>query len=401
MSALRILVLTSSTGGGHDARAIAFRRWVRKLYGWEVEVRVESMLEDSSPVTRFGVNLYNFIQRHFPWLHHPYYLIIELLSYLNRDRVTFGHKYYEEVVRNYRPHLIFSVHDCLNRGYFQVAREILGKENVRCGTYCSEFSGGYGYSRNWVEPTVDFYLSRTETAKNFAVEELGLDPFRARVRGHFLPPRVYEETLSPLERHRFITERLGLRSDRKIIFVATGGTGANNHLAILPVLKKFSDQYQALVVCGRNQDAFLKVTKWQRDNPELSCHVEGYCNEMHLFLQVSDMVITRGGTTTCSEALHFQCPIIFNSFGGIMPQEKLTVKYFMQDEAAERISNPSDLEQLLGDWYRFPEKFTKLRRTFAAMRFKGDPSLAIRELVDLAEEAVGETDRPRLKVVGE
>lgn len=401
MSGVRILVLTSSTGGGHDARAIAFRKWVRKLYGWEVEVRVESMLEDSSRIARFGVNFYNFIQKHAPWFHHPYHVLVEGLSYLNRSKVTLGRKYYSEVVRNYKPHLVFSVHDCLNRGYFQVAREILGEENVRCATYCSEFSGGYGYSRNWVEPSVDLYLSRTETAKDFAVSRLKLNPEKVLVRGHFLIPRVYQERLNAYEKHRFITERLGLRSDRKIIFLATGGTGANNHLALLPTIKKYSEKYQVLVVCGRNQEAFMRVRQWQRANPELSCHVEGYCNEMHLFLQVSDMVVTRGGTTTCSEALHFECPIIFNGIGGVMPQEKLTVKYFMQDDAAVKVSRPKEFENLLMNWSRHPERFRELRRRFRSMKFSDRPSDVVYDLVDLAHEALPQDQRPALKVVGE
>jgi processive 1,2-diacylglycerol beta-glucosyltransferase len=401
LSGVKILVLTSSTGGGHDARAIAFRRWVRKIYGWEVEVRVESMLEDSSRLARFGVNFYNFIQKSAPWFHHPYHIFVEGLSYLNRSKVTLGRKYYSEVIRNFKPHLVFSVHDCLNRGYFQVAREILGKENVRCATYCSEFSGGYGYSRNWVEPSVDLYLSRTETAKDFAISRFKLNPEKIIVRGHFLIPRIYEERLSAYERHRFITERLGLRPDRKIIFLATGGTGANNHLALLPAIKKYSETYQVLVVCGRNQEAFMKVRQWQRNNPKLSCHVEGYCNEMHLFLQVSHMVVTRGGATTSSEALHFECPIVFNGIGGVMPQEKLTVKYFMQDDAAAKISNRDDFETLLMNWSRFPERFRELRRRFRTMKFQDAPSRAIYDLVDLAREALPEEGRAALKVVGE
>lgn len=401
MSAVRILVLTSSTGGGHDARAIAFRKWVRKIYGWEVEVRVESMLEDWSRLARFGVNFYNFIQKHAPWFHHPYYLLVEGLSYLNRSKVSLGRKYYTEVIRNFKPHLVFSVHDCLNRGYFQVAREILGEENVKCATYCSEFSGGYGYSRNWVEPSVDLYISRTKTARDFAIARFKLDPKKIIVRGHFLIPRIYEEQLSAYERHRFITERLGLRPDRKIIFLATGGAGANNHLALLPTIKKYSETYQVLVVCGRNQEAFMRVRQWQRNNPELACHVEGYCTEMHLFLQVSDMVVTRGGTTTCSEALHFECPIIFNGIGGIMPQEKLTVKYFMQDKSAAKVSKPKEFESLLMDWSRFPERFRALKRRFRSMKFQDGPSEAIYDLVDLAHEALPEDQRTALKIVGE
>jgi len=248
---------------------------------------------------------------------------------------------------------------------------------------------------------VDLYISRTKTARDFAISRFKLDPNQIIVRGHFLMPRIYQERLSAFEKHRFITERLGLRPDRKIIFLATGGTGANNHLSLLPTIKKYSETYQVLVVCGRNQEAFMRVRQWQRNNPEISCHVEGYCNEMHLFLQVSDMVVTRGGTTTCSEALHFECPIIFNGIGGVMPQEKLTVKYFMQDHSAVKISKPKEFESLLMNWSRFPERFRALRRRFRAMKFEGRPSEAIYDLVDLAHEALPAAERPALRIVGE
>ena len=145
MSKLRILVLTSSTGGGHDARAEAFAEWCFQLYRHDVDVRIEQMLEKSSVVNRTGVSLYNRIQRAAPWLHKIFYTLVELLSYLNRRNVTFGAGYYLQVLRDYKPHLVFSVHDCLNRGYFQLARKTLGLEKVRCATYCGEFSGGWGY----------------------------------------------------------------------------------------------------------------------------------------------------------------------------------------------------------------------------------------------------------------
>ncbi|MBC2607815.1 glycosyltransferase [Pelagicoccus albus] len=357
------------------------------------------MLEDSSHVAKFGVNFYNFIQRHFPWLHHPYYLLVEGLSLLNKKGVSLGHSYYTGVLKSYRPHLVFSVHDCLNRGYFQEAREILGN-SVRCATYCSEFSGGYGYSRNWVEPTVDLYISRTETAKDYAVKKLGLAEEKIAVRGQFLMPRIYREAFTPIERHRFVTERLGLRSDRRIVFLTTGGAGANNHIALLEVLKRYKEKYQAVVVCGRNQKVFLEASKWKEENPDFSCNITGYTNEIHLYMQAADFVVTRGGTTTCAEALHFECPIVFNGFGGVMPQEKLTVKYFMQDNAAVKISKAEDFDSLLGEWCRSTEKFTDLKRRFSKMRFQDDPRDTIRMLVDLAQRAASESDVPPLKVVG-
>ena len=186
MSKLRILVLTSSTGGGHDARAEAFAEWCFQLYRHDVDVRIEQMLEKSSAVNRTGGNLYNRIQKGAPWLHKIFYAVVEILSWLNRSDVTFGAGYYLKVLGDYKPHLVFSVHDCLNRGYFQLARKTLGADKVRCATYCGEFSGGWGYSRNWIEPTVDLYFSRTPTARDYAVK-CGIPAEKARVRSIGMP----------------------------------------------------------------------------------------------------------------------------------------------------------------------------------------------------------------------
>jgi processive 1,2-diacylglycerol beta-glucosyltransferase len=386
MTPLRVLVLTSSTGGGHDARANAFARWVKRLYGWSVDVRIESMLEDSSPVARFGVNLYNFIQKHAPWMHHPYYLLIELYGMLNRRGVTFGRRYFRQVVENFQPHLVFSVHDCLNRGYFQDARAILGAPNVRCVTYCSEFSGGYGFSKNWIEPSVDLFLSRTRTAADYAVK-LGLDPAKIRVRGHLMEPRIYEEVIKGEARAAAREELLGLRRDRFTVFLATGGSGANNHLALLPVVLEFADTHQAVVVCGRNHKAFLRVSEWRRRHPELVCHIEGFCTRMHLLIQASDVIVTRGGTTTCAKALHYGCPILLNGMGGIMPQERLTAKFFLQDDAAERIAGADDLRRVLRRWRDHPETYQERKRRLAGLRYEEEPTTVIREVVSLAREA--------------
>ena len=59
-------------------------------------------------------------------------------------------------------------------------------------------------------------------------------------------------------------------------------------------------------------------------------------------MQASDAIVTRGGTTTCAKALHFRCPIIFNAFQGIMPQEELTWKFFRNGAASNKIENAAD-----------------------------------------------------------
>jgi len=385
MSKLRILVLTSSTGGGHDARAEAFAEWCFQLYRHDVDVRIEQMLEKSSVVNRTGVNFYNWIQRSAPWLHKLFYAVVELLSYINRSNVQLGAGYYLSVLREYRPHLVFSVHDCLNRGYFQLARKTLGEDRVRCATYCGEFSGGWGYSRNWIEPSADLYISRTPTARDYAVKS-GIPAAKASVRGYLMLPRSHLEVIGPADRRDFRIKKLGLDPDKFTVFLATGGNGANNHFALLPALLKYADRVQAILICGRDKQTYNELVHWRATHPDFGCYIEGYSESVHLLMQVSDAIVTRGGTTTCAKALHFRCPIIFNAFGGIMPQERLTWKFFRNGAASEKIEDASDFARIIDRWMADPASYRSVRENFLKLRYEEDPTVLIDELVQLAND---------------
>jgi processive 1,2-diacylglycerol beta-glucosyltransferase len=387
---IRILVLTSSTGGGHDARAQAFAEWCFQLYRHKVDVRIEQMLEKSSIINRSGVNFYNWIQRKMPALHTAFYGVVEFLSLLNNKTVTLGRGYYQKVLEEYRPHLVFSVHDCLNRGYFQMARSILGEKNVRCATYCGEFSGGWGYSINWIEPTVDLYISRTPTARDYAVKK-GVPVERTSVRGHLMQPRQLLEIIPPESRAAVRVKQLGLKPDLFTLFLATGSNGANNHLALLPALLAHAERVQVIIICGKDKETYNELIHWRANHPELNCFVEGYSEIVHLLMQVSDAIVTRGGTTTCAKALHFHCPIIFNAFGGIMPQERLTWKFFHNGAGSEKIENNDDFSRLLDRWMSPESEYETYRRRFMALRYEEDPTIVIEELVNLAAEAADTT----------
>jgi processive 1,2-diacylglycerol beta-glucosyltransferase len=104
---------------------------------------------------------------------------------------------------------------------------------------------------------------------------------------------------------------------------------------------------------------------------------------------VSDAILTRGGTTTCAKALHFKCPIIFNLFGGNMPQEALTAKDFERGGGVERIARAEDLRRIMIRWVGDRSTYLARKAAFEALRYEEDPRLLIRELVELAAGAAG------------
>jgi processive 1,2-diacylglycerol beta-glucosyltransferase len=160
-------------------------------------------------------------------------------------------------------------------------------------------------------------------------------------------------------------------------------------------LLPYADKIQAIVICGNNREAYNQLVRWRAAHPQLNCCVDGFSEEVHLLMQVSDVIVTRGGTTTCAKALHFRCPIIFNALGGIMPQEELTVKFFQRGAGVERINNAADFETIIAAWMGDRSVYDRLRNNFLKLRYEETPTVLITELVDLAQQVAGTSIKPR------
>ena len=375
----KVLVLTSRTGGGHDARAEAFRDWVSKVYGSAVEVRIDHTLEDSSKWNRLGVELYNVIHRYNPFCHHIYYHIGEFFGLFQHRKVSVGLPYYDQLIREYQPDVIFSVHSMLNRGYFRHAKSCLTKP-VFCVTYCGEFRGSYGFSRNWVARDVDLFLGRTQKTLE-AATNLGLPPGKGQCWGHLLKPVFYEPPLGDREREEYLQKELGLELGRFTLLLATGGAGAQNHEKLLRHVLSLQERIQVIALCGRNDKVRHALELWQRAHPDFKIAVLPYSREMHRLLQVSSAVVTRPGTTTSAEALQLGCPILFNRFGGTMPQESCTLRYFQALDLAPHVLSPDDLEPRLRAWLDRPEDYERFRARFLAARTEDEPASLVRAIV--------------------
>jgi processive 1,2-diacylglycerol beta-glucosyltransferase len=377
----RLLVMTSATGAGHDTHARAAREWCARIYGDAVEVRIEHVLEDSHAVLRAGVDFYNFIQRRAPWVHHGYYQLVEGLDLLNDGTVGLGRAYYRGLLESFRPDAILSVHDCLNRGYFELAAEVLGPR-VRCATYCAEFRGGYGFSKNWINRRTGAFFARTEAAvRETAAARLPGE--RVRVAGHWAPPAFYAPPAGGEDRAAYVRDVLGLEAGRFTVLLSTGGAGAQNHRALLTALGRVGGGVQAVALCGRQADDGVRAAleAWAVRTCDFPVRALGFTPEMPMLYQVCSAVVARAGATTAGEALLCGCPVIFNALGGWMPQEIPTWRYFRDGGVGTRVRRPDELTSVVGEWIRRPELYTALRSRMAGLRDGRTPEAALRWLL--------------------
>lgn len=374
----RVLILTSSTGSGHDMRARALAEWMRRVRGDGIDVRIERVIEKGSHIGAFGVGLYNFIHRHMPRAHHLYWHVVEAIVRSHGRKVAFGGRHYRKLLDTFRPNQVWSVHDSTNRGYLDEAKARGGGE-ITTLTYCGEWSGGYGFSRNWISSAVDHFIARTDETLEYA-GHCGLRARKTSVFQRLLPE---SGLLTPLadDGKRLLRSHLGLDPRKFTLFLGTGAWGADKHERVLDVLRNLGAEFQVIVVCGRNREAYRRLLRWRAENGQLQCHVEGFSRRMGQLMQVSDAVLTRGGSNTSMEALEAGCPLIYNRTGGVMPQESLTIRYFEKHGAAVSTGSVSELQELLRQWLRNRSGWLNVRGNLQRLRRNEHPEEWIQQLV--------------------
>ena len=356
---LKVLVLTSSTGGGHDMRARALEAWVGLRTDWQVSIH--QALESTHGLYAFGVGLYNGIQRTLPIAHHVYFQFLERANlHRNADRIM-GARRFQERVEDFAPDLVVSTHAHLNHGFFDLARRQLGSSRVRCVTYCGELWGGYGFSRHWVNPKADAFIAAVDPCRDAALQ-LGMPPERSHVGGFLLRPQFFEKQQIKHTREQFLGEELGLDPQAFTILLSTGAVGANNHLGLLRSLESRRRPIQVVALCGNRESSLRSVNDWGAKAKHVTLRALARRVDMPRIIRSADLLVARPGTGTTSEAILCGTPLLFNCIGGVMPQEYITVKFARHHGFASVIYWSRQLAGILDELEQSPDRLRSMRR---------------------------------------
>jgi len=224
----------------------------------------------------------------------------------------------------------------------------------------------------WMEPCVDLYC--------VAAEET-----RARLLARGAVARDIVATGIPISAKfssnpdpKTVRQSLGLRDDLPVILVLSGGFGMGPVAEILTELDKVQRSFQTLVVTGRNEELRRELSGVDRKHPT---HVLGYASNMHELMTIADLIVSKPGGLTSSEALALGKPLfILNPIPG---QEAANSDFLLEHGAATKVNRVEDLpyriDQLLGS--------KKLAEMASAARALGRPDAA-RKICELVSSAM-------------
>ncbi|MDB6023582.1 MAG: UDP-N-acetylglucosamine:LPS N-acetylglucosamine transferase, partial [Pedosphaera sp.] len=306
---------------------------------------------------------------------------LEIAGMCRTERGLLGAKKFRETLDTMRPDVLLSVHGSLNHGYFECARNFLGKDRVRCVTYCGELFGGYGFSRHWVNANADLFIGAVPETCD-AAARLGMPASRTRVGGFLLRPQFYEPPPGVAARRECIRNELGFNPDEFILLLSASSRGANNHLAFLKVLRQLN--LQTVVLCGKSAQTEAQVARWLKENPRARVRMLPHNTNVARLLRSVSAVVARPGTGATSEAILSECPLLLNCLGGTMPQEWITVKFCRQHQLAETIRRPDDLARVVTEWSKEPSVLENIRRQMRGVCPAGHPRDILRGVAGVA-----------------
>ena len=148
---------------------------------------------------------------------------------------------------------------------------------------------------------------------------------------------------------------------------------------ILEEMNKLERPVQVVVVCGRNDDLRREMAVQARKHPT---HVLGFVTNMEELMAVADLIITKPGGLTSSEALALGKPLFV--LDPIPGQEAANSDFLLGHGAAAKANRVEDLpyrlEKLLGS--------PKLAEMAGAARQLGKPGAAL----DVCQEVLARLD---------
>ncbi|OIJ10100.1 hypothetical protein BKP35_13365 [Anaerobacillus arseniciselenatis] len=137
-------------------------------------------------------------------------------------------------------------------------------------------------------------------------------------------------------------KKLHLNEKMKTILVAGGGVGLAKFTKILSGLEAYQEKLQVICVTGDNKRAKLKIEQMQSKH---HIRVLGFTNLFMEYLKASDVIISKAGGVTMSEALVCETPILI--FQPLPGQEEQNSQFLMNYGAAIKAEVLEEIPVLL------------------------------------------------------
>lgn len=203
----------------------------------------------------------------------------------------------------------------------------------------------------WIHPHTDRYIVGSDFVRQ-GLRRAGIRDSQIAVTGIPIRPEFSQSYSKDL-----LKVKHGLRPDLPTILLIGGGQGIFGDG--LFSLDEFPETLQLIVVCGHNEKLLQKLS----EHANRSKHrflLTGYINYIHELMIVSDLIITKPGGLTTSEAIALELPMLF--YKPLPGQEQDNARFLLQSGVAMQANDAVELHEILAQVLQHPELLWEMRQ---------------------------------------
>jgi len=365
-----VVVLSASYGSGHNQVAEAIRQAFSALDGWPVQVRDHFDAFVSPVFGRSTRALYLSILKHTPHLWGRIYHFADRLpvrSPLMFGMNRLGARQLAEFLARTLPGAVISVHPA-PAGAVSAAKAA-GLRVPHLTVFTDFVAHG-----QWLYPNVERYCVPCEEVADGLVER-GISRERIAVTG------------IPIRRRfpcRFDREELrakhGLKAGEPVVLVMAGAHATLGRMTeALKVFKSLPVACQGVFVCGRDHGLADRLRRDADDRIQIM----GYVEPVEELMALADVLVTKAGAVTISEAIAMELPmILYRSLPG---QEEANHSYLERAGGALIARNETDLARALLELLTDQVLIGKLRKHLRRLKLPDPAGAVARESLRLVE----------------
>ena len=335
----RILFLMSDTGGGHRAAAEAIAAALHMKYGEKVDIELVDVFKAYSPFP------WNYMPELYPWLishgKSSWGMGYKLSNTPQRAKVLSRGMYLtvearmKKMMREHPADVIVSVHSLLT----PLAMQALNTRETRppfVGVITDLVSTHmFAYDRR-----ADRTLVPTQPAYERGLEA-GITPDKMRITGLPVHPRFTEGLPDKAEAR----QTLGWNATLPTLLVVGGGEGMGPLYKTVRAINSRRLKCQLIIIAGRNK---LLQEKLESNHWNQPTKIYGFVNDMPRFMSAADVLISKAGPSTISEACIAGLPMIL--YDAIPGQETGNVDYVVANAAGVFTPSPHEVADAAQMW---------------------------------------------------
>ncbi len=337
---MKVLILSSSTGGGHNAAGMAVQE--KLIQNGHEAVMLDMFLLSSARTANFVGQCYVRTARSMPRLFGFLYRFAGLISSSRRKSPV----YYANglMAKKLRTYLDENHYDAIVMPHLFPAETITYMKRHKMEVPLTvAVATDYTCIPFWAETECDYYIApHAELLEEYikkGIPKEKLMPFGIPVKDAFCQKQ--DKALAKRKLH--------LPEDKAMYLIMSGSMGFGKiHIFAYELTTHLKNGEQIVIICGNNKK--LKRTLKRQFYRKPGIHIIGYTQHVADFMAACDVIYTKPGGLTSTEALNMNIPIVHTS--PIPGCETKNREFFVSrgiSIAAERISTQIKQGKMLAE----------------------------------------------------